>query len=240
MWGTAQFALLAAAVSLGALVQGSVGLGLGLVAAPIVTLVDASLMPGVMLCLAAVLPLLTLAHEWRATDWRGIGWSLSGRLPGTLLGVLVVSAVSTRLLGLLVGCMVLVAVALTVRVVRLPMRPAVLLGAGAVSGVTGTATSIGGPPVALVYQHVSGPRLRATMAAYFMLGSLVSLAALAAAGELRAEQATTALALSPFLLVGFGLAQVVRRYVDAGRTRSAVLGVCAASATVLLVRSILG
>jgi uncharacterized protein len=234
------FTVLAVAVTMGALVQGTVGLGLGLVAAPVIALVDGALMPGVMLWLASVYPVLTLARDWRATDWHGLRWAVAGRLPGTVLGVGVVAVVSERVLGLLVGAMVLLAVVLTGRVIRLPMRRAVLAAAGVVSGMTGTATSIGGPPLALVYQHVSGPRLRATMAAYFLLGGLLSLAALGLAGQLQSSQAAVALRLAPFLLVGFGLSSLVRRYVDAGRTRIAVLAVCAASAAALLVRSILG
>jgi uncharacterized membrane protein YfcA len=234
------FAVLAAAVALGALVQGAVGLGLGLVAAPVVTLVEPGLMPGVMIWLASGYPLLTLATEWRHTDWRGLGWAVAGRVPGTALGVAVVAVISARALGVLVGVMVLAAVLLTWQVVRLPERPAVLAGAGVVSGVTGTATSIGGPPLALVYQHVTGARLRATMAGYFAAGGVLSLAGLALGGQLDSAQAVTALALVPFLVAGFLLAAPVRRHVDAGRTRAAVLLVCAASALVLLVRSVVG
>jgi hypothetical protein len=236
----ATFAVLAAAVVAGAVVQGSVGLGLGLVAAPVVTLADPGLMPGVMLFLASVYPVLTLAADWRATDWRGLGWAFAGRLPGTAVGVVVVSLVSARLLGVLVGVMVLVAVVLTWFVIRLPMRPGVLVAAGVVSGVSGTATSIGGPPLALVYQHASGPRLRATLGVYFVGGGLLSLAGLGLGGQLRTGQAITALALAPFLLAGFFLAGPVRRHVDAGLTRTAVLVVCALSALVLLLRSVVG
>ena len=240
MPGPATFAVLAAAVVVGSLVQGTVGIGLGLVAAPVVTLLDPGMMPGVMIWLTSVYPVLTLATEWRATDWRGLRWAFAGRVPGTALGVLVVSLASARLLGVLVGVMVLVAVLLTWLVVRLPMRPSVLAAAGIVSGVTGTATSIGGPPLALIYQHVSGPRLRATMAAYFLGGGVLSLAGLGIAGELRSGQALTALALAPFMVAGFALGGPVRRHVDAGRTRAAVLVVCAFSAVALLVRSLVG
>lgn len=236
----AAFAVLAAAVTLGAVVQGAVGLGLGLVAAPVTALVDADLMPGVLLWLAAAYPVLTLLSEGRAADLRGLSWAFAGRLPGTAVGVLVVTAVSARLLGLLVGVVVLVAVLLTWRVVTLPMRRDVLVGAGLVSGVTGTATSIGGPPLALVYQHVTGPRLRATMATYFLGGAALSLLGLAVVGELDAADGLWALALAPFLVVGFLVADSVRGHVDAGRTRSAVLVVCAASAAALVVRSALG
>lgn len=232
------FAVLAVAVTLGALVQGSVGLGLGLVAAPVCALVEPALMPGVMLWLAAAYPMLTLLREGRAADWHGLAWAFAGRVPGTALGVLVVSVVSTRLLGLLVGLMVLVAVLLTWQVITLPMRRDVLVAAGVVSGVTGTATSIGGPPLAIVYQHETGARLRATLATYFLVGALMSLAGLAVVGEGDATDARWALGLAPFLGVGFVLSDFVRRHVEEGRTRAALLIVCAASALTLVVRSV--
>lgn len=234
------FTVLAVAVTVGGIVQGSVGLGLGLVAAPVASLLDPGLMPGVMLWLAAAYPVLTLVREGRSSDWGGLTWAFAGRLPGTVIGVAVVSAVSARLLGLIVGAMVLVAVLLTWQVVSLPMRRDVLVGAGVVSGVTGTATSIGGPPLALVYQHVSGARLRATLGTYFFGGALLSLLGLALAGELQASDGLWALGLAPFLVLGFLLADPVRRHVDAGRTRAGVLVVCAASALALVVRSALG
>ena len=54
--------------------------------------------------------------------------------------------------------------------------------AGATSGVLGTATAIGGPPMALVWQRKSGARLRGTMSGFFLVGSVMSIAALAATG----------------------------------------------------------
>lgn len=236
----AVFLVLAAAVTAGAMVQGAVGLGLGLVAAPVVTLAEPALMPGLMIWLASVYPLLTLTRDFRSADWRGLRWAFGGRVPGTVLGVAVVALVSDRALELLVGVMVLVAVVLTVRVVHLPMRPSVLVGAGVVSGVTGTATSIGGPPLALVYQHETGDRLRATMAVYFLAGGLLSLLGLAVGHQLTGSQAAAAAGLAPFLALGFVLSHLVRRHVDAGRTRTAVLSVCAVSAVVLVVRGVLG
>jgi uncharacterized protein len=240
MNAVAVFAVLAVAVTVGSVVQGAVGLGLGLVAAPVTTLVEPHLMPGVLLWLAAALPAITLVHEGRHTDWPTLRWAFAGRVPGTVLGVVVVTLASTQVLGLLVGLMVLTAVLLTWRVVRLPMRRGVLVGAGVISGVSGTATSIGGPPLALVYQHETGPRLRATLATYFLLGAGMSLAGLAVAGQLVVHDLVWAAALTPFLGLGFLLAGLLRRHVDEGRTRTAVLLVCGASAVALLVRSTVG
>src|SRR4051812_33476877 len=87
-WDFIAVAGLAAAV--GAIVQGSVGLGIGLVAAPLVTLLFPALMPGSVLIAAAVLPLFTLTREARFADWHGLRWAFGGRLVGTPLGVWVV------------------------------------------------------------------------------------------------------------------------------------------------------
>lgn len=227
------------AVLLGAAVQGSVGLGLGLVAAPVVSLLEPSLMPGSMLIATALLPVLTLAGEWRHIDYRGVSWALAGRLVGTVGGVWVVAALAPKALGLVVGVMVIIAVILTASAIRVRSTPRTLSAAGLVSGVTGTATSIGGPPIALVYQHDPGPRVRASLAAYFVVGVGFSLGGLALGGQLPREQVTAGLVLIPFVVVGFALAQPLRRLVDGHRLRAALLTVVTISGIVLITQSLL-
>ena len=77
----------ALAVVLGGLIQSGVGLGLGIVASPVVTLLDPALMPGSLLVAGAALPALILAREARHTDWPGVSWALAGRLAGTAAGI---------------------------------------------------------------------------------------------------------------------------------------------------------
>jgi uncharacterized membrane protein YfcA len=228
------------AVCVGAAVQGAVGLGLGLIGAPVVALLAPSLLPGVMLWLAGAYPLLTLWGEWGHADWRGLRWALLARVPGTVLGVAVVAEVSDRALGIGVALVVLLAVGLSTWMVRIPVNRGTLLTAGVVSGVAGTATSIGGPPLALLYQRRSGPQVRATLAAYFVAGAALSLVGLGLAGQATARDLGVACVLGPCLLAGFAVAGPLRRHVDRGHTQAAVLAVCAASAAVLLVHSVLG
>jgi uncharacterized membrane protein YfcA len=237
---TGTLPVLAVSVTVGAVVQGSVGLGLGLVAAPVTALVEPSLMPGLMLWLAVSLPLMTLLHDRSEVDWRGLRWALPARVPGTVVGVLVVSWLADRTLGVVVGAMVLIAVGLTVWTIRLPVNRRTLVTAGCVSGVTGTATSIGGPPLALLYQHRPGRQVRSTLAVYFLVGAALSLVGLGLGGALHLRDLGLAAALAPCLLLGFAVAGPVRSRVDAGHTRAAVLAVCAASAIALLVRSTVG
>jgi uncharacterized membrane protein YfcA len=233
-------ALLAVAVLVGSVVQGTVGLGLGLVAAPVAALVAPDLVPELLLWLAFAMAAQTLATEHRGTDWHGLSWAIPPRVVGTAVGVWVVAIASDRLIGVAVGGMVLLSVLLTVRTVRLPVNRGTLPVAGFVSGITGTATSIGGPPLAVLYQHHPPSVLRPTLAAYFMLGAALSLVGLGLAGELRLDVLLLALLLSPLLVVGILLSVPVRRRLPREQVRAAVLVVCAASALALLVRSLLG
>ncbi|WP_328808436.1 sulfite exporter TauE/SafE family protein [Nonomuraea montanisoli] len=223
---------------MGAVVQGSVGFGLGLVAAPVLTLVDPGVMPGAMQVANMTLPLLTLAAEWRRVDWRGLGFAVLGRLPGSAVGAVIVVHVSVHALGVLVGVMVLVAVVLTASALAVPRNGATIAGAGFVSGVTGTATGIGGPPIALVYQHAKGPQIRATLAMFFFLSAAQSLVILAAVDRLPARALVTGGVLLVPMALGFAVSGPLRRYLDGGKVRTAVLAVAATSAVVLITQSL--
>jgi uncharacterized membrane protein YfcA len=227
------------AAVVGALVQSSVGLGLGLVSAPIVMLLFPSLMPGSLLVAACVLPLFTLTREVRHADINGLGWAFGGRILGTPLGVWVVAAVPSRALGVAVGAMVLAAVGATTWSGLVPRNAGTLTAAGIVAGATGTATSIGGPPLALLYQREAGPTVRATLAIFFTIGAVLSLVTLAAIDQLPMDQVVAGLALTPFVFAGFVAAGPVRRYLDAGRLRTGILVVTTASALALIVRSLM-
>jgi uncharacterized membrane protein YfcA len=234
------YAVIAAAVLVGSVVQSAVGLGVGLVAAPVTALLEPALMPGALLMVAVLLPCLTLAIDHHDIDWRGLGWSLPARFPGTLVGVWVVGALSARELGIAIGIVVLGAVALTWRAVTVPLNRLSLSVAGFASGITGTATSIGGPPIAIVYQHRPAREIRTTMAVYFLIGAGLSLGALWVTGDLERDQAVAAAELLPWLALGTGLGALARRSLPAHVVRPAVLVVSSASALVLLVRSLVG
>ncbi len=236
----ATYAVIAAAVLLGSVVQSAVGLGVGLVAAPVTALLEPALMPGALLMVAALMPCLTLVFDHHDIDWSGLLWSLPARLPGTVVGVWVVTTLTARELGIAIGVVVLAAVAVTWRAVTVPVNRATLSAAGFASGITGTATSIGGPPIAIVYQHRPAREIRTTMAVYFLVGALLSLVALLVSGDLDRDQAVAAVELLPFLAVGAVLGVVARRSIPAHVVRPAVLLVSSASALVLLGRSLVG
>lgn len=232
--------VIAVAVCLGALVQSLIGIGLGLVAAPVVTLVAPELMPGAMLLVVTVLPLVTLWREHDDIDWAGLGWAFPARVLGTAVGVWIVAVVDERALGVAVGVVVLVAVVLTVRTIVIPVTRTTLSVAGALGGVTGTASSIGGPPMAVLYQHRPPRQIRTTLAVYFVSGAALSLIGLGWSGELTVDEVRLAGLMVAPLLLGFALSFALRRRIPAERVRPLVLAVCGAAALLLIVRSLVG
>jgi uncharacterized membrane protein YfcA len=226
-------------VIVAALVQGTLGLGLSLIAAPVVALLDPTLMPGGVLLLGMVMPIMTLLHEWRHISWRQAGLLTSARVATTPLGVLVLAWLPSSAIGIVVGSVVLGATVLTAWRFEVLASRRNLLIAGAVAGVSATAASIGGPPAAVVLQHEEGSRLRATLAAFFCVGSLVSLGALAVAGELTRHQLSYGLLWIPGLAVGFALAVPLQKRFKGPRLRSAVLTLAAATSVVAILRGLL-
>lgn len=231
--------LLGLTLFVGAAVQRLVGLGLGLVAAPVAMLLEPGLMPDLLLWLAVALPAATLVGEHDDIDWRGLVWALGARVPGTAAGVALVAYFSTDALGVVVSLVVLASVLLTARAVVIPVNRGSLVSAGLISGMIGTASSIGGPPLAILLQHRPARQIRTTLAVYFLVGAGLSLAGLGLGGALHPDGFVVALVLSPCLVAGLVLARLTRDVLPPDRVRSAILVVCAVSALVLLLRSVL-
>ncbi len=102
-----------------------------------------------------------------------------------------------------------------------------------------TAAGLGGPPVALVYQRESGVRLRGTLAAYFIVGTVLSLIALSWAGRFGTEEMRLATFLIPGTVLGYFMSRPAAAYLDGGRTRAAVLAVSALAAVSVIVTVLL-
>jgi uncharacterized protein len=224
-------------VTLGAYVQAVVGLGLGLLSAPVVALVAPPMVPVLTLWLALLISGLNLVDEHEHVDWRSTAWSLPARVPGTVLGAWLVASFTEEQIGVALAVMVLLAVALSVHTVEVPLNPATLATAGFVAGATGTATSIGGPPIALLYQRGHPEVVRATLSVFFFVGVILSLGGLAISGSLDREPSLLALAMSPLVVLGYVVGRRTRGLVDGDAFRWGVLVVCTVSAVVLLVHS---
>lgn len=235
-WGVV--VLLGGVLVVGALTQSVAGFGIAVVGAPFVAIIAPDLMPGAMLVASIPLPLIEVAGGWREIDVPVLGWALTGRLLTTPLGVLLVAWLSATSISVLVGVMVLIAVAASLWAIEVKAGPRPALIAGLLTGISGTAASIGGPFMGVVMQRESPARLRSTLALFFVVGATSALAALGIGGQLHREQVLTGLVWAPFVLLGLALSVPVRRRVRADQMRPIVLALAAVAGVTVIVRAL--
>jgi uncharacterized membrane protein YfcA len=200
--------------------------------------VNPDLVPGPAIAAAVLLTVLVAVRERTTIDWRGVRFALAGRVPGTIAGALLVASIPPRGVALGVGAAVLLAVVLNIA--RLPLRPTppTLAVAGAVSGFASTVSSIGGPPIAIVYANEPGPVVRGSLSMIFVVGGLMSLAALVAVGDFGRDEGIASLLLLIPGAAGFLVSRHVAPFVDDGRTRAAVLAVSLLGAVAVVVKEL--
>jgi uncharacterized membrane protein YfcA len=237
---SAQLSIALALVTIGSTIQGSIGMGLAVIAAPVLLMVSPDFVPGPML-LAAMLLAMLMAHRERShTAWDEVAVGTGGRILGMLPAAYALGhvLVTSHVYDLLFAAIVLVGVLLSVSGWHVPLTLRNVFLSGIGSGFVSTVSAIGGPPMALVYQNETGPRLRSTLSAIFTIGTVISVAGLWWAGRFGANELLLGLLLMPGVLVGFALSRYTAAWLDQAHTRPAVLAFSALSAVVIAVRAL--
>lgn len=230
--------LLGIAIGVGAFVQSSISFGMAVVAAPFIIVVAPDLMPGSLLVTSFSLPVVQLVHSPTDIAWRPLSWALAARMLVTPLGVAAVALLSVKAISVVVGVLILVTVVASLSTLDLTPTPRNAAGAGAIAGFSGTAASIGGPFLALVLQHEAPQRLRATMAAFFLVGSAMAVVGLLIGGQFTTHQLWAGLAWIPFMAAGYAVAAPLRARLDRERVRRAVLAFCVVAGVSVIVRAL--
>ena len=218
-----------------AILQGAIGFGLGLIAIPVLIYLDLRFVPGPLLVAALTLHMLVLRRDRSGVDRSGLAMLLSGRVLGTIPAAVLLAHLPLDSMKILLAAVVLAGALMGMLHPGGRPTPAVLFGAGTVSGFMATAAGLGGPPVALVYQREPGLRLRGTLAAYFIVGTVLSLAALTWAGRFGEEEMRLSALLIPGTVIGYFMSRRAAAYLDAGRTRVAVLAASSLAAVSVIV-----
>jgi uncharacterized membrane protein YfcA len=235
----AEYAVIAGIIFLAACLQASSGFGMGMLAAPVIAIIDPALLPATLILLALLVTVMVTVRERQSLDLRGTGWALAGRLPGSIVGAWLVAVSSKEGLAWVVVAVVLTGLVLAGRGWAPRPRRVNLIAAGAASGIMGTATSIGGPPMALVWQGHEGPRLRGTMSAFFMVGSIISMTMLWLAGAVTSHMLVLALWMVPAVIAGYAASRYVNRFLNPRRLRALALGASALGSVLLILQLLL-
>lgn len=226
------------AVTLGSAVQASVGLGLGLIAAPVLLLLYPPFVPGPLMASAIVMVVLVAHRDRTHIDFAGLRYGLAGRVAGTLAAGIFLAVASAQLFDLAFGVLVLLAAALSAAGLRVSPGPRNNAIAGALSGLMGTISAIGGPPLALLYQGEGAARLRGTLSGFFILGGFFTLLVLAGVGRFGGQEFMLAALLTPATVLGFLISLPLRNRVSEAAVRPLVIGLSMACGVAVLWRAL--
>ena len=218
--------------------QGTVGFGLSIISIPVLSLLDGDLAPVPQLLISLPLAVGIVSREWRQVDFHGVGWILAGRIPGAIIGIVLLKALSDASVELLIGGIVLGALVVIASGARLDRTPATNFAAGTVSGTTGLVASIGGPPLALLYRDAAGGTLRSSLNAVFTIGILVTISVRTAAGEISLSDVEIALVLLPAVFMGFFFSRNLAGRVEGARLRKLIIAVSTLAAVGVVVKAL--
>jgi uncharacterized membrane protein YfcA len=228
------FVLATAIIAAASALQAVSGMGMALLAAPLLVLIDPAFVPGPMLCAVMALSAAVARRDRAAIDRSVLTMALGGLLAGTVVGAALLALFVGMNLVRVFAMLILGAVLLSIFGAPARVGGLSLLIGGAASGVLGTLSGVHGPPIALVLQHEPPERLRVTLCAFFAVGSALSILALAIAGVFGIAQVGASLELLPGVAIGLAVAPLIS--IDRRRARAAVLAISAISALVLLLR----
>lgn len=231
-------ALAVVIMSFAAAVQATIGFGAGLIAAPLLLLIHPAFAPAPLLAASVVLTGLVAWRERSSVDVAGLKFIITGRAVGTIPAAGLFASLSGAAFDAVFGALVLIAVGLSLARGGFERSGRNLTIAGIASGMMGTLSSIGGPPVALMYQRVPPPVFRATLGVHLIVGTSMSLLAIWLVGRLGAVELALSAVLIPPVLVGYGLSRFGMHRVEASLLRRAVLVLSSTAALVVLARAI--
>jgi len=220
------------------MVQVSVGMGFGTIAAALMGALDPQLVPVPVIILGLVTASMGALRERQNVIAGELTRAALGRVIGVVAAVAVLAFLPDRkAFSLLFGVLVLAGISLNLSGRKLQFNHRNLYGMALLSGFMGTITSVGAPPMALVYHSRPAELIRPTLNAFFALGCMISLAGLWISDWIGLGDIMVAAVLLPAMFAGIYLA----RFVPLTRNSSIghiLLGLAAIAAISLIMRSI--
>ncbi len=219
----------------GTIAQGAVGFGLGPLSVPLLVLVDPVFVPGPVLANALLLTLLMFKREISDVDYFGMKWAVVGRLIGSVLAGIFLAFLPREALKLYFAIAIFIAVGISWIGITLPLKRSTLVGTGTISGFMGTSVSIGGPLMALIYQNMSGAKIRSTLSGIFAIGTLFALISLMIVGYFGEREVYASIIILPGIIVGFILSRHAVKLLDQGFMKPAILSLSSFSALAIAI-----
>ena len=222
----------------GAAIQATLGMGLGLIVAPVLFFLLPDLVPALVIMLGMSSAIVGIAGRLEHVAFNEVWIALFGRLFGVAAAAWLLSMVeATEQFAIVFAIALLITVAISVANVPIPFSKRTLPVGGFFSGILGTITAVGSIPMALLYQNQEPEKARATMNAFFAIGVLPSLLALWVSGFLGVRHFVYAALLMPAVIAGAFLSYRLIGFADK-RYRRLVLGFAAITSAAILIQAL--
>ena len=225
-------------MTVGAVVHGSIGFGLALVVVPVLILINPIMVPGPVVFSVLILSIMISFKNRDFIDLSGLKFAIIGRIPGAIAGAAVIAVLPTTILSITLGGIVIVAVIISAIGFRLRLTGPNLFFTGILSGFMSSTTSMGGPPMAMIYQHETAKRLRGTLGGFLLVGTLISLVALHFAGKFGLIEVVVSIAILPGIFFGFYISLVTSRVLDTKYLRPAILIFSSLTAIIVIFKNL--
>lgn len=238
-----ELVIVAALVALLAgLAQSVSGFGFALVSVPLLALATdtRTAVVGVTM-LSLVLASGATVRERAHVQWPTMRSVTITGVVGMPFGLLLLHLASERLLKILIGVLVLLAVVVLARGLRLEPCRSVTAVAGALSGALLTSTGMNGPPLVAVFHamRLSPRTFRATMQATFAVQDLFAVLGFVVIGAVRARTLLVAVVGVPGMALGWYLGDHIFRRVPPHLFRVIVLSLMTATGCVAITQAFL-
>lgn len=235
---TAEIVIIVLVTAVGATVQGSTGVGLALVAGPVLVSIDGGFAPGPLLLAGQLIGIRHIVAERQHADRSAFRHCLWGLPVGLFVGLAVLVTVSDRMLAILVGSMTAIAALALLGGLRVTRTRTVEVAAGAACTFASVTAGLPGPPLVIAFADMPPATMRSTTSTFVFAVATTGFVGLLITGNFGTDELRLLGWLLPGLLIGLGSARFVRPLIDRNWFRPTVLTIALLGGLALIARQL--
>lgn len=232
------FLAISAIVILGSSLQASAGFGSGLVAIPLISLVDLRFIPGPIIFAYIFLNLFMSWKDRQDISKPTLKGLVSGLAFGSILSFFALFFITPEYFPVIAALLVLLGVGLSLFATSIKLDTRTLVISGTLSGIMSTLAGLSGPPMALALQFQKPSFIRANLGVAFIFASLFSIAVLFSKERFHINDMALGSLMVPGMILGFIAGKHLSKNLKPKASRWMILGISTASALSLLYKSL--
>lgn len=233
-----QILIVVALTAAGAIVQGSIGIGLTLVAGPALVAIDPAFAPGPLLVASLTISVRHIIAERHEADMDAVKHGLWGLPVGLIAALAVLAFVSKSTLSILVGGLTALAAVVLLGGATVKRTRVAEIAAGTACTFASVTAGLPGPPLVCVYEDMPAPKMRATSAMLIVWVAAIGFISLVLSGNFGRDEATLLAWLMPGIMLGLFSARWVRPLLNRPGFRTVVLVVALLGGLLLVLRQV--